>query len=132
MEVERDNMYEVPCISIAADSTLRIAAAGTIWGLTSGPYNARKLGLTGLSKASYVVKSAGSSGLQCGIFAGIYSTTHCGIQKYRGKKDMLNASISGAVTGAVFAARSRSWIKVFGMAALVASITTAAEFSTAT
>ncbi|KAK9161590.1 hypothetical protein Syun_007931 [Stephania yunnanensis] len=130
MDGDGDLMDDVPCSSIAVDSVLRIGSAGAIWGLCVGPYDARKRGLVGTSRSLFVVKSAGSIGLQCGLFAGIYSGTRCGIQRYRRKKDPLNASIAGAVAGAAIAARTRRWMQVFGTAALVSAITTAIEVGT--
>ncbi|KAF5197458.1 Outer envelope pore protein 16-4 protein [Thalictrum thalictroides] len=131
MQFVKPDVEEIPCESIAADNTVRIAAAGIIWGLTASPYDAGKLGLTGIPRVSYVLKSAGSLGWQCGLFAGIYSTTRCQLQNYREKKDWLNAAVAGALTGAIFAAKSGcSGMKVLGMTALISSITTATEFST--
>ncbi|XP_010259538.1 PREDICTED: outer envelope pore protein 16-4, chloroplastic [Nelumbo nucifera] len=124
-EIEDD----VPCSSLAVDSIIRVGTAGLIWGLCIGPYDARKRGLSGVARASFVVKSAGTFGLQCGLFAGIFSTTRCGVQKFRKKKDWVNASIAGAIAGAAIAARTRSWTQVFGMAALVSALSTAADYS---
>ncbi|GMQ00143.1 hypothetical protein CsSME_00047351 [Camellia sinensis var. sinensis] len=78
---------EVPCSSLAVDSILRIGTAGVIWGLCIGPYDAHKLGLTGITRASFVAKSAGKFGFQCGLFAGMFSITRCGVQRYRKKND---------------------------------------------
>ncbi|OVA00230.1 Mitochondrial inner membrane translocase subunit Tim17/Tim22/Tim23/peroxisomal protein PMP24 [Macleaya cordata] len=131
MEGGREIADDVPCSSLAVDSILRIGTAGAIWGLCIGPYDARKQGLTGVARASFVLKSVGKMGFQSGLFAGIFSTTQCGIQRYRRKKDMLNASIAGAVAGAAIAVRTRSLTQVIGMAVLVSAITTAADVSTA-
>ncbi|KAF7154600.1 hypothetical protein RHSIM_Rhsim01G0285300 [Rhododendron simsii] len=97
---------EVPCSSLAVDSVLRVGTAGVIWGLCVGPYDANKRGLTGIARASYVANSAGRFGSMCGqafeamevaltselfpntgVFAGVFSLTRCGIQRYRNKND---------------------------------------------
>ncbi|XP_043711064.1 outer envelope pore protein 16-4, chloroplastic isoform X2 [Telopea speciosissima] len=127
--MEEEFEDDIPCSAIAVDSITRLATAGTIWGLCIGPYDGRKRGLAGVARASFVVKSAGRYGLQSGLFAGVFSTTRCGIQQYRKRKDWVNASIAGAIAGAAFAARTRSWIQVFGMAALVSTICSAADYS---
>ncbi|KAJ4968646.1 hypothetical protein NE237_015347 [Protea cynaroides] len=120
---------DIPCSSVAVDSIIRFATAGTIWGLCIGPYDGRKKGLAGIARSSFVVRSAGKYGLQSGLFAGVFSTTRCGIQRYRRQKDWVNACIAGGVAGAAFAARTRSWIQVFGMAALMSTICSAADYS---
>ncbi|KAI3975413.1 hypothetical protein MKX01_037931 [Papaver californicum] len=127
MEEERVIKDDVPCSSIAVDSVVRFGAGGAIWGLCIGLYDSRKNGLTGVSRASYVVKSVGKMGLTCGFFAGIYTSTRCGVERYRRKKDMLNASIAGALSGAVIAIKTRSLTQVVGMAALVSAMTSAAD-----
>ncbi|MCL7022052.1 hypothetical protein MKW94_021007 [Papaver nudicaule] len=125
MEEERD--YDFPCSSLAVDSVVRLGAGGAIWGLCLGSYDSRKNGLTGVPRASYVVKSVGRIGLQCGLFAGLYTGTRCGVQRYRRKKDMLNASIAGAVAGAAIAIKTRSLTQVVGMAAFLSAVTSAAD-----
>ncbi|XP_026445128.1 outer envelope pore protein 16-4, chloroplastic-like isoform X2 [Papaver somniferum] len=89
MEEQRDIRDDVPCSSITAESVVRFGTGGAIWGLCIGLYDSRKNGLTGFSRASYVVKSVGKLGLQCGVFAGIYTGTQCGVERYRRKKDMV-------------------------------------------
>uniref|UniRef100_A0A8C7X053 Translocase of inner mitochondrial membrane 17 homolog B (yeast) n=1 Tax=Oryzias sinensis TaxID=183150 RepID=A0A8C7X053_9TELE len=44
--------------------------------------------------------------LQCG--GGLFSTIDCGLVRLRGKEDPWNSITSGALTGAVLAARSKS------------------------
>ncbi|XP_050138400.1 outer envelope pore protein 16-4, chloroplastic-like isoform X3 [Malus sylvestris] len=80
----------VPCSSVAVDSILRIGTAGVIWGLCSGPHDARKQGLTGAAQAAFVARSAGACGVQYGLVAGICTVTHCGLQRYRGKSDWVS------------------------------------------
>ncbi|KAI7990534.1 hypothetical protein LOK49_LG12G01104 [Camellia lanceoleosa] len=120
---------EVPCSSLAVDSILRIGTAGVIWGLCIGPYDAHKLGLTGITRASFVAKSAGKFGFQCGLFAGMFSITRCGVQRYRKKNDWVNALIAGAVAGAAVSAGSRSWKQVAGMAGLISAVCAVADNS---
>ncbi|KAM7251826.1 hypothetical protein ACFE04_023709 [Oxalis oulophora] len=76
----------VPCSSLAFDGMLR---AGAIWGLCSDPHEARKLGLNGIAQASFVAKSVGKFSLQCGMVAGVFTMTQCGMQRYRRKSDWL-------------------------------------------
>ncbi|PIA61348.1 hypothetical protein AQUCO_00300712v1 [Aquilegia coerulea] len=122
---------DIPCESAAVDTTVRIAAAGVIWGLTASPYDAANLGLRGIPRVSYVLKTAGSLGWQCGLFAGIYSTTRCQLQYYREKKDWINTSVAGALSGAIFAAKAGcGGIRFLGVTALISSIATAAELAT--
>ncbi|KAK9281740.1 hypothetical protein L1049_004644 [Liquidambar formosana] len=100
---------DVPCSSLAVDSILRVGTAGAIWGLCAGPHDARNKG----------------------ILAGVFSVTQCGIQRYRRKKDWVDALIAGAVTGSVIAARTRNWKQVIGMAGLVSAFIAAADYSKA-
>ncbi|KAL5701294.1 hypothetical protein ACHQM5_026644 [Ranunculus cassubicifolius] len=131
MNANTEGLHNVPCESLAVDTVLRVAVAGTLWGLTTGPYDAARKGLTGLPKATYVARTTGSYGVQCGFFAGVYTITHCQLQSYREKNDWINAAVAGAVTGALFAVKTRSWRQVLGMSALVGSITTVADVATA-
>ncbi|XVF21983.1 hypothetical protein REPUB_Repub12eG0135600 [Reevesia pubescens] len=119
----------VPCSSLAADSVLRVGTAGALWGFCSAPYDARKIGLTGIAQASFVAKSVGKFGFQCGLVSGVFSMTQCGLQRYRKQNDQINTLIAGAVAGAAVAARTRSWTKVIGMACLVSAASAAADFS---
>ncbi|KAK7851928.1 outer envelope pore protein 16-4 [Quercus suber] len=148
----------VPCSSLAVDSILRVGTAGAIWGLCMGPYDARKQGLSGVTRASFVAKAVGKFGFQYGLVAGIYMITRCGIQRYRRQKigpmreevicqepynfKLLHAAIqsfqyecgvnglvAGALAGAAFAARTRSWTQVIGMAGLVSVFSAAADYS---
>ncbi|XP_054802838.1 uncharacterized protein LOC129306324 isoform X2 [Prosopis cineraria] len=54
--MEDDVYCVVPCSSLAVESIIRVGTAGAIWGLCSGPYDARKQGFTGLRQASFVVR----------------------------------------------------------------------------
>ncbi|XP_030946285.1 outer envelope pore protein 16-4, chloroplastic [Quercus lobata] len=119
----------VPCSSLAVDSILRVGTAGAIWGLCMGPYDARKQGLSGVARASFVANAVGKFGFQYGLVAGIYMITRCGIQRYRRQNDWVNGLVAGALAGAVFAARTRSWTQVIGMAGLVSVFSAAADYS---
>ncbi|GAV66954.1 Tim17 domain-containing protein [Cephalotus follicularis] len=131
MEQQQQLNDVAPCSSLAVDSILRIGTAGAIWGLCTGPHETRKLGLTGITQVSYVAKAASKCSFQCGLAAGVFSITHCGIERYRRKKDWVNALIAGGVAGAAVAAGTRSWTQVIWMAALVSIFSTAADYSKA-
>ncbi|KAJ7972969.1 outer envelope pore protein 16-4, chloroplastic [Quillaja saponaria] len=127
MEEDLDGV--VPCSSLAVDSIIRVGTAGAIWGLCMGPYDARKQGLTGIARASFVANSVGKFGFQCGLVAGIFTSTRCGIRKYRRQNDWVNGLIAGAVAGASIAARTRSWKQVIGMAGVVSAFSAVADYS---
>ncbi|KAJ0254989.1 Outer envelope pore protein 16-4 [Hirschfeldia incana] len=123
--MEEELLAGVPCSSRAVESVIRVSTAGGLYGFCAGPHNARKLvggvapGLTGVSQASYVAKSIGRIGFQCGIVSGIFTVTNCGLQRYRGKSDWVNALVGGAVAGAAVAIRTRNWSHVVTTAGLV-------------
>ncbi|XVF72637.1 hypothetical protein PTKIN_Ptkin12aG0136000 [Pterospermum kingtungense] len=127
--MEEELSAAIPCSSIGVESVLRVGTAGAIWGFCSAPYDARKNGLTGIAQASFVAKSAGKMGLQCGLVAGIFSITRCGLQRYRKQNDQINTLIAGAVAGAAIAAKTRSWTNMIGMACVVSAFSAAADFS---
>ncbi|CAM8983523.1 unnamed protein product [Rhodiola kirilowii] len=128
--MEREAFYhDVPCSSIAVESAIRVGTAGAIWGLCSGPYDATKQGLSGLARASFVAKSIGGIGLQCGFLAGLFSMTRCSVQRYRRKDDWMNSCIAGAVTGSAVASRTRSWKNVAQVAGLVSVFSVAADYT---
>ncbi|XP_024012944.1 outer envelope pore protein 16-4, chloroplastic isoform X2 [Eutrema salsugineum] len=83
--MEEELLSAVPCSSLAVESVLRVSTAGGLYGFCAGPRDARRIGLSGLSQASYVAKSVGRIGFQCGIVSGIFTMTHCGLQRYRGE-----------------------------------------------
>ncbi|RDX90693.1 Outer envelope pore protein 16-4, chloroplastic, partial [Mucuna pruriens] len=114
MEGDLDGV--APCSSLAVEAIIRVGAAGVIWGLCAGPYDARQQGLTGTAKASFVANSVRRFGVRCGFVAGVFSITRCGVQKYRRRNDWVNGLIGGAVAGAAAAAGTRSWAQVIGMA----------------
>nr|GMD66741.1 outer envelope pore protein 16-4, chloroplastic [Ipomoea batatas]GMD68915.1 outer envelope pore protein 16-4, chloroplastic [Ipomoea batatas] len=87
--MEADISGEFPCSSIAVDSVLRIGTAGLIWGGLTGPLDADKQGLTGLARAPFIARSIGRLGFQWGLFAAVFSFTHCGVQRYRRKADLV-------------------------------------------
>lgn len=127
METEAE--LDTPCSSMAVDSILRVGTAGVLWGLCTGPHDAAKLGLTGFPRACFVAKSMGKAGTQCGYFAGIFAFARCGIQKYRGKTDLINSAAAGAIAGAVIAASTRSRKQVAVMAALLSVVCAAGDYS---
>ncbi|CAK9175329.1 unnamed protein product [Ilex paraguariensis] len=122
---------DTPCSSIAIESILRGGTAGLLWGLCAGPYEANKSGLTGFARASFVAKSVGQFGFQCGLFAGIFSITRCGLQRYRRKNDWLqvNALVAGAVAGAAVGVGTRNWKQAAGMAGVASAFVTVASNS---
>ncbi|XP_042034616.1 outer envelope pore protein 16-4, chloroplastic-like isoform X4 [Salvia splendens] len=87
--MEADPVVHLPCSSIAVDSVLRLSSAGAIWGACYGPFAAKRLGLSGSYRASYIAKTVGQCGFYCGLFAAIFSFSHCGIQRYRRRNDWL-------------------------------------------
>ncbi|AEE80406.2 Mitochondrial import inner membrane translocase subunit Tim17/Tim22/Tim23 family protein [Arabidopsis thaliana] len=103
------------------------AQAGGLYGLCAGPRDARKIGLSGVSQASFVAKSIGRFGFQCGLVSGVFTMTHCGLQRYRGKNDWVNALVGGAVAGAAVAISTRNWTQVVGMAGLVSAFSVLAN-----
>ncbi|XP_022875783.1 outer envelope pore protein 16-4, chloroplastic isoform X2 [Olea europaea var. sylvestris] len=117
--MERDFFDEAPCSSIAVDSIIRMGTAGVIWGSCVGPFDANKL----------VAKLVGQYGLHWGFFAAIFSFTHCGIQRYRGKKDWVNTFTAGVAAGAAFGAGTRNWKQVAGVTGLVCTLYHFAENS---
>ncbi|KAL6564178.1 hypothetical protein OROMI_015628 [Orobanche minor] len=55
-----------PCSSIAVDSVIRMSSAGVIWGSCYGPFDAKRLGLSGCARSAYTAKLAGKYGFSCG------------------------------------------------------------------
>ncbi|PIN07209.1 hypothetical protein CDL12_20226 [Handroanthus impetiginosus] len=110
--MEEDFSDSVPCSSLAVDSVLRMSSAGVIWGSCFGPFDAKRQGLSGGVRASFIVKTVGRCGFACGLFAAMFSFAHCGIQRYRRQKDWVNSFAAGAIAGAAFGAGTRNWKQV--------------------
>ncbi|XP_061347297.1 outer envelope pore protein 16-4, chloroplastic isoform X2 [Gastrolobium bilobum] len=104
-----EDLHVVPCSSLAVECIIRIGTAGAIWGLCVGPYDARQQGLTGLAQASFVAKSARNFGIRCGLVAGLYSITRCGIQSYRKQNDWVELLLLGLEVGS----RLLGWLDWF-------------------
>ncbi|XP_050363191.1 outer envelope pore protein 16-4, chloroplastic [Argentina anserina] len=111
-----------PCSSNTVFSILNVGAAGAIWGLCAGPHEAREYGLTGIDRASFVAKNVARYSFQYAIIAGVATASHCKIRNHRGKDDWVNGVISGATTGAAFAALSRSWKQMIPAALVISAI----------
>ncbi|WCJ22219.1 Mitochondrial import inner membrane translocase subunit Tim17/Tim22/Tim23 family protein [Euphorbia peplus] len=118
-----------PCSSLGVHSAIQVGTAGGIWGSCLGPHQARQIGLTGTARAVFVGKSIGKFSFQFGLVGGVCALTRCGVQRYRGKNDWVNAFIGGAAAGAVFSAGTRNWRQVAGIAGLVAVCSAAADYS---
>ncbi|KAK7269297.1 hypothetical protein RIF29_22020 [Crotalaria pallida] len=116
----------VPCSSAAAESAIRIASAGAIWGLCMGPYEADRNGLKGMAKASHTARLSIKSGTNCGFVAVLFTGARCGLRRYRGQDDWVNGFIAAGVTGAVVAARTGA--RVIPMASMVSVACGAAEY----
>ncbi|KAJ9543119.1 hypothetical protein OSB04_022826 [Centaurea solstitialis] len=127
METEWYN--DVPCSSIAVESIISVGTGGLIWGGCAGSYDAKQIGLTGIDRASFVAKAVGKYGFQCGLFAGIFSMTRCGIARYRKKSDWVNALVAGGVAGAALGAGSRNWKQVAVMTASLSAFCAIADQS---
>ncbi|KAL6214886.1 hypothetical protein ACLB2K_014318 [Fragaria x ananassa] len=120
---EEEHPYDVaPCSSLAVCSTLNVGAAGTIWGLSYAPQDARKFGLTGINRAGFVARQVAKSTFQCALIGGVCAATHCGIKRYRRKDDWVNGLVSGVVTGVAFAAVSRSWRQLIPTVCLISAL----------
>ncbi|BBN11167.1 hypothetical protein MPTK1_5g09630 [Marchantia polymorpha subsp. ruderalis] len=128
--MDLQDLYETgpPCMSRAVDGFVRIGTAGLAWGVFMGSYDATKEGHKGTARGLYVAKSVARNGLGWGFFAGMYLGLNCGVKTVRRKSDWMNATIAGAMTGALAAARSGSGVRMLQTAALVSAIATAGDF----
>lgn len=57
---------------------------------------------------------AWSSAKNFALIGGVYSMVECPLESWRGKKDMKNAVLTGAITGAAVAARAGPKAMVMG------------------
>ncbi|XP_013717548.1 outer envelope pore protein 16-4, chloroplastic isoform X4 [Brassica napus] len=116
--MEDELLAGVPCSSRAVESVIRVSTAGGLYGFCAGPRNARKLGLSGVSQASYVAKSIGKIGFQCdaGYCRRVYKKNRAVVS---GSYFQVNALVGGAVAGAAVALRTRNCSHVVTTAGLV-------------
>ncbi|PRQ26387.1 Mitochondrial inner membrane translocase subunit Tim17/Tim22/Tim23/peroxisomal protein PMP24 [Rosa chinensis] len=126
--MEVDPYVIAPCSSLAVSSIVNVGTAGAIWGLCSAPHDAHKFGLTGIKRAGFVANSVARCTFQCALIAGISTSVHCGVQRYRGKDDWVNGLVAGAMAGGAIAALSRSWKQVIPTACLVSALKIAADY----
>ncbi|KAL7145760.1 hypothetical protein ABFS83_07G108000 [Erythranthe nasuta] len=93
---------------------------------------------TKLLKAGFAVpdqppsmaRTVGQCGFSCGLFAAIFSFSHCGLERYRRKKNWVNTLTAGAVAGAAFGAGTRNWKQVACFTGLFLSFFQLAKDST--
>ncbi|XP_076894047.1 outer envelope pore protein 16-4, chloroplastic-like [Bidens hawaiensis] len=131
LPTETEWYHDVPCSSIAVESIISVGTGGLIWGSCAGSYDANQKRLTGISRASFLAKTVGKYGFQCGLFAGIFSFTRCGIRKYHNKNDWVNALVAGGVAGAAIGAGTRNWRQVAVMTAFLSGFCAIADQSRA-
>ncbi|KAL5565348.1 hypothetical protein UlMin_028512 [Ulmus minor] len=110
------------------NSKIRIIRLGFEKGLVYSVCDLWKLENRARSHSCFA-RSVGGFGFQCGLVAGIFSLTRCGLQRYRRKSDLVNGLIAGAVAGAAVAARTRSLTQVLGTTCLVSAFSAAADYS---
>ncbi|VFQ73898.1 unnamed protein product [Cuscuta campestris] len=116
--MEADVAGEFPCSSIAVESVLRIGTAGLIWGGLTAHCDAGRQGIATLARVPFIARSVGRFGFQWGLFAAIFSFTHCGIQRYLRRADLFNVVAASAVAGTVLCG-PRQWNQVAGITALL-------------
>eukprot|EP00250_Pteridium_aquilinum_P010578 c19489_g1_i1 orf=470-889(-) len=117
-----------PCAARIVDGALRMAMAGVIWGFIAGSQDSLKEGYKGFSRALYVTNSVGRNSLLWGCCAGTYFGLNCGCERLRRKRDCANATVAGAVTGALMAARTGSGTKILATSAALSAAATAVHF----
>ncbi|KAG9156964.1 hypothetical protein Leryth_009014 [Lithospermum erythrorhizon] len=107
--------HDIPCSSLAVDSAIRLGSAGLLWGWCIGGYDANKLGLNGVARVPHLAQSVGRFGFQWALVAAIFSSTRCGMQRYRRTNDWVNAFVGGAAAGLAIGAGTRNWKQVAGV-----------------
>ncbi|MCO5567110.1 hypothetical protein L7F22_020795 [Adiantum nelumboides] len=90
----------------------------------AGSFDSLKEGYRGFSRAIYVMNSIGRNRDLRGCCAGTYFGFNCGLERLRRRRDWPNATVAGAVTGALLAAKSRSASKVLTTSAASSAVAT--------
>ncbi|XP_024538848.1 outer envelope pore protein 16-4, chloroplastic isoform X1 [Selaginella moellendorffii] len=128
-----------PCSSRTVDAFLRMGMAGFSWGLFVGSYDAGKkgigrnlsisidhpslrlAGLSGLANASYVAKAIANNSVKWGLCGGLYVSLNCGFEVLRTKRDWINGTLAGALTGAAVGSKKIGIIKTALAASVICS-----------
>ncbi|EFJ20818.1 hypothetical protein SELMODRAFT_407908 [Selaginella moellendorffii] len=110
-----------PCSSRTVDAFLRMGMAGFSWGLFVGSYDAGKKGLSGLANASYVAKAIANNSVKWGLCGGLYVSLNCGFEVLRTKRDWINGTLAGALTGAAVGSKKIGIIKTALAASVICS-----------
>ncbi|MCO5580838.1 hypothetical protein L7F22_034711 [Adiantum nelumboides] len=106
------------------DPDTRTTTAGVTWGFLAGSHDSLKEGYRGFSRAVYVINSVGRNSALWGCCAGTYFGFNCGLERLRRRRDWANATVAGAVTGALLAAKSGSASKVLATSAALSAVAT--------
>ncbi|KAH7428493.1 hypothetical protein KP509_09G004300 [Ceratopteris richardii] len=117
-----------PCAARAADGALRMVVCGITWGILAGSHDSLREGYRGLSRIPYVAKSCGRYSLLWGGCAGTYFGLNCGLERLRKKRDWANATVAGALTGAILAVISGNGSRILASSAVLSAAATALDF----
>jgi outer membrane lipoprotein SlyB len=116
------------CTTQAVNATIRGAVIGSIWGAGFGSYNAWQYGLRGQEMMKFAGKNTINNAGSFAVFLGLFSGIHCASERVRGVRDWQNATVAGAVSGAVVSAPQAYMTKnpryMLMTSALTAAITT--------
>ncbi|KAF3787418.1 Outer envelope pore protein 16-4 [Nymphaea thermarum] len=69
----------------------------------------------------------GAAGSAWGMFFGPYEAQKRGLTGLARTAVVVNASVAGAITGALLAAKTKSWMQIFSTAAVVSGMSAAAD-----
>jgi len=119
-----------PLLNRTLDGFLKIGTVGASRVVVEETYGALSKGRVTKHDLEHTFKKMGKEGFKWGAVAGVYTGVEYGVERIRGRRDWMNALISGAVTGAAmsFSDNHYSRDKMIKDAITGGAIATAAEF----
>jgi len=90
-----------PILNSTVNGFLKVAPVGATHAATQEAFKMFQKESVSKRDLEVLVKKAGHEGLQWGLVAGVYSGVEYGIHRVRGRRDWTNATLGGALTGAI-------------------------------
>ncbi|XP_058209777.1 outer envelope pore protein 16, chloroplastic [Rhododendron vialii] len=118
-----------PFLNLTVDGFLKIGTVGVAKAAAEETYDIAKKGSISQHQLEHSLKKMCKEGAYWGTVAGVYVGMEYGMGRIRGTRDWKNATLGGALTGALVSAASNSKRDKIVMDAITGgAIATAAEF----
>ncbi|OIW03968.1 hypothetical protein TanjilG_30244 [Lupinus angustifolius] len=118
-----------PFLNLTLDAFLKIGTVAATRAAAEDTFHVIQKGSISSNDFEKTLKKMCKEGAYWGTVAGVYVGLEYGVERIRGHRDWKNATIGGAITGALASAASNNKKESIAIAAITgAAVATAAEF----